>query len=871
LDDEMQITIPKLSLVVLIGPSGSGKSTFARGHFKPTEILSSDACRGMVSDDETDQTVTNHAFDVLRFIAGKRLALGRLTVIDATNVQPEARKPLLELARMYHCLPVAIVLDLPEKICHERNRGRHDREFGPHVIRNQRSQLKRSLGGLRKEGFRHVFVLDSAEEVDATVIEQVPLWNDRRDEHGPFDIIGDVHGCCAELEELLGRLGYAEIRLGTNDPHWGDRSFLHPQGRRAIFLGDLVDRGPRIVDSVRLVRNMVVHGMALCVPGNHDVKLVRKLRGKNVQITHGLADTLAQIAALADAVRIPLEQSLADFLDHLVSHYVLDDGKLVVAHAGMKQEMQGRGSGKVRDFALYGETTGETDEFGLPVRFDWASEYRGEAMVVYGHTPVPESDWLNQTVNIDTGCVFGGKLTALRYPEKEFVSVLALRTYCEPVRPFLPAETQAPPLSAQQANDLVLDAQDVLGKRIIPSRLRGNVTIREENAAAALEVMSRFAADPRWLVYLPPTMSPCETSAQAGLLEHPAEAFAYYRAEGVLQVICQEKHMGSRAVVIICRDEHVARERFGTTGRESGIVITRTGRRFWSDADLERRFLDRICAALTRASLWERWDTNWVCLDCELLPWSAKAQELLRTQYAAVGAAGSASLPRAVMALEQAAGHVHGEEKEKLAAIEARFRLREQDLSRFITAYRQYCWPVDALCDLKLAPFHLLATEGHVHTDRDHLWHMESLAELCRADPELLLPTRCKVVDVTDPASQEEGIRWWMQLTEQGGEGMVAKPLAFIHKGRRGLTQPAVKCRGREYLRIIYGPDYTTEENLARLRSRALGGKRSLALSEFALGIEGLERFVRGEPLRRVHECVFGVLALESEPVDPRL
>jgi len=867
----MKISIPNLSLVVLIGPSGSGKSTFARRHFKPTEILSSDACRGIVSDDENDQTVTNQAFEVLRFIAGKRLALGRLTVIDATNVQPEARKPLVELAWQYHCLPVAIVLDMPEKLCQERNSQRADRDFAPHVVRNQKSQLRRSLRGLHREGFRHVFVLDAPEAVEAAMIERVPLWNDKRDEHGPFDIIGDVHGCGEELEALLARLGYVEAHLDSDDPLWGDRTFVHPEGRRAVFLGDLGDRGPRILQAVRLVRNMVVPGSALCVPGNHDLKLVRKLRGKNVQITHGLANTLAEIAALSEGIRAPFERDLADFLDGLVSHYVLDDGKLVVAHAGMKEEMQGRGSGKVRDFALYGETTGETDEFGLPVRFDWASEYRGQAMVVYGHTPVPEPDWLNRTVNIDTGCVFGGKLTALRYPEKEFVSIPAARTYCEPARPFLPPDERAPALSAQQVHDEVLDAEDVLGKRIIPTRLRGNVTIREENATAALEVMSRFAADPRWLIYLPPTMSPCETSRAAGLLEHPAEAFAYFRNEGVPRVICEEKHMGSRAVVVVCRDEKAARERFGVTTGESGIVITRTGRRFFNDPDLERRFLDRVRAALTVAGLWAKLQTSWVCLDCELMPWSAKAQELLRTQYAAVGSAGSASLPRAVMALDAAAGRLVGEEKAKLVAVEARFRLREQDIDRFVAAYRQHCWSVETLSGLKLAPFHLLATERLVHTDRDHPWHMETLAEVCRADPELLLATRYLVVDVTDPTSQEEGIGWWLELTGQGGEGMVVKPLAFLHKGRRGLTQPAVKCRGREYLRIIYGPDYTSSENLDRLRSRGLGRKRSLALGEFALGIEGLERFVRGEPLRQVHECVFGVLALESEPVDPRL
>lgn len=329
--------------------------------------------------------------------------------------------------------------------------------------------------------------------------------------------------------------------------------------------------------------------------------------------------------------------------------------------------------------------------------------------------------------------------------------------------------------------------------------------------------------------------------------------------------------MGSRAVVVVCRDEEAARERFGVATGETGIVTTRTGRRFFNDADLERRFLDRIRDVLTAVDLWGKLQTTWACLDGELMPWSAKAQDLLRTQYAAVGAAGRASLPHAVAALERAATRLEEAEREKLLGLEDEYRRREQDVNRFVAAYRQYCWPVESLADLKLAPFHLLATEGRVHTDRDHLWHLQTLAEVCRADAEILLATSYRVVDVTDPASQAAGTAWWEELTGRGGEGMVVKPLSFLHRGRRGLSQPAVKCRGREYLRIIYGPEYTTDANLARLRSRGLGRKRSLALGEFALGVEGLERFVRREPLRRVHECVFGVLALESEPVDPRL
>ncbi len=850
----MKLTIPELSLIVLMGVSGSGKSTFARRLFKPTEILSSDQCRGWVSDDENNQAATNDAFDVLHFIARKRLAAGKLTVVDATNVQAEAREPLVQLARDFHCLPVALVLDVPERTAHERNRSRPDRDFGPHVIRQQAAQLRKALRTLQREGFRHVHVLRSPEEIAAAEIVREPLWNNRKSEHGPFDLIGDVHGCFTELTQLLKQLGYEPVAPGA--------AWRHPAGRKLVFVGDLVDRGPQVPAVVQLVRDSVHLGTALCVPGNHDIKLLRKLRGKDVQITHGLAESLAQFAQ-EETVRPGTTAAAADFIDSLVSHYVLDDGRLVVAHAGLKESMHGRGSGAVREFALFGETTGETDEFGLPVRYNWAAEYRGRATVVYGHTPVPEPEWLNHTINIDTGCVFGGKLTALRYPERELVSVPALQTYAESRKPFLPVENQAPALSSQQQLDDVLDLADVTGKRIVGTRLHGNLTIRAENGTAALEVMSRFAANPKWLIYLPPTMSPCGTSQQPGLLEHPAEAFAYYRHEGVPRVICEEKHMGSRTVVVVCRDDAVARQRFGVTDDGAGLCFTRTGRRFFDDHKLETAVLDEVRSAVTRAGLWTELSTDWLCLDCELMPWSAKAQALLQEQYALVGAAAGAMLTDATALLRQAAAR--GLE---LGELSARTERRLGMVADYVAAYSRYCWPVHSVNELKLAPFHLLATEGHVHVNQTNEWHMQTLARLAGG---ILVATPHQVVDVTDPASEADAVRWWEELTARGGEGMVVKPLDFVARGRRGLIQPAVKCRGREYLRIIYGPEYTAPENLERLRSRGLNAKRSLALREFALGIEALERFVRREPLRRVHECVFGVLALESEPVDPRL
>ena len=843
----MQLKIPELSLVVLIGASGAGKSSFARKHFKPTEILSSDFCRGLVSDDENSLPATNDAFEVLHFIAAKRLAAGLLTVIDATNVQPQARAALLALARQYHCIPVAIVLDVPERICHERNQNRPDRDFGPHVVQNHIRQLRRSLRGLKKEGFRHVWVL-SPEQIDAAAIARGPLWNNRKSEHGPFDIIGDIHGCGDELEDLLSKLEYARDENGV----WRHES------RTAVFVGDLVDRGPRVVEVLNIVMAMCAAGSAHCVPGNHDIKLLRHLNGKKVKVAHGLEQTLAELEAQSDEYKAKLQL----FLDGLVSHYVFDNGDLVVAHAGMKAEFQGRGSGAVRAFALYGETTGETDEFGLPIRYEWARDYRGKARVVYGHMPVPNVEWLNGTINVDTGCVFGGKLTALRYPEMELVAVDAKQIYAEPARPFLDVENGQ---SAQQQHDDMLDMADVLGKRIIATELHRNITIREENAIAALEVMSRFAADPKWLIHLPPTMSPCETSREDGWLEHPREAFAYFAREGVERVVCEEKHMGSRAIVIVCRNAEAARARFGTTGERSGIVLTRTGRQFFNDAALETAMLERLQDAISAADLWDELESDWLCLDCELMPWSAKAKELLQRQYAPVGAAAKMALNQANDVLQRAA-----ENGLEVAALQETFASRQEMARDYVAAYRRYCWEISSLDDLKLAPFHLLASENKVHLDRDHLWHLDILRRIC-ADDDLLLATAHRVVDVNDEKSVADGSAWWQELTEKGGEGMVVKPLDFVVRGERGLVQPAVKCRGREYLRIIYGPEYSTPAALSRLRSRGLGAKRSLALREFALGIEALERFVKREPLRRVHECVFGVLALESEPVDPRL
>jgi polynucleotide kinase-phosphatase len=831
-----EIDIPELALVALVGISGSGKSTFAREHFRPTQVLSSDFFRGLVADDENDQSASGDAFDALHYIAGKRLAAGRLTVVDATNLQPHARAGLIKVAREHDVLPVAVVLDVPEALAWERTESRPDRTFGRQVLTRMHRDLRRSYGQLAREGFRKIHVLRGVDEIASATVRYEKLFNDKRELTGPFDIVGDVHGCRAELEVLLGKLGYDLVLDAAARPV----NAVHPQGRTAVFVGDLVDRGPDTPGVLRLVMGMVAAGTALCVSGNHEQKLGRRLHGRKVTVSHGLAESIEQLERQDDG----FTADVGRFIDGLISHYVLDGGKLVVAHAGLKEAYQGRASGRVRAFALFGETTGETDEYGLPVRYPWARDYRGSATVVYGHTPVPVPEWINNTICLDTGCVFGGALTALRWPTRELVSVPAAEEYYAPAKPLAAA---APVRDAEG-----LDLADVTGRRHLDYGY-GRTTIAAENAAAALEVMSRFALDPGTLVWLPPTMAPCSTASVDGYLEHPSTAFADLRAAGVDRVVCEEKHMGSRAVVRVSR---------AGTG---DAIWTRTGRAFF-EPERNAQLLDRVRVAAT--GLFDDLGTDWLLLDTELLPWSAKAGGLIRERYASVGAAGRAALPAALSVLDRVAARGLD-----VGGLRDRIELRSAEIAGYSAAYRAYVQPIDGLTGVTLAPFAVLAGAGLSFADKDHDWHLALADRLVAADPVLFTPTRRMVVELADPAAEAVVTDWWLSLTEAGGEGMVVKPWSGLKAtGEQGrLVQPGVKCRGREYLRIIYGPEYTRPDQLAGLRRRQLGRKRALALREHGLGLAALDRLAEGAALWRVHELVFAILACESEPVDPRL
>ncbi|MDQ6792125.1 MAG: CBS domain-containing protein [Candidatus Dormibacteraeota bacterium] len=414
----MKIALPEQALVVLVGPAGAGKSTFARAHFKATEVVSSDACRALVADDESDQSATAPAFEILHLIARLRLRRRRLTVVDAVNARPPDRRPLLELAQQEDCAAVALVLDLPEGVCVARDAGRTGRRVGRRAIHAQAEQIRRSLEGLSGEGFAQVHLLNAA-AVDEATFERVPLAVNRRGERAPFDLIGDVHGCSEELDRLLGALGYLP-------PPGGDRgtgAWSHPGGRRAVFVGDLAGLGPDTPGVLRRVMAMTEAKHAICVRGDQDEAL-------RLALTVGAEPGHDLVAALDELGKDPdLAARAAAFLEGLPSHYVLERGALVVAHAGIKGAMQSRDSPRIRRFTLLGEEAATTDHPGQPPDLEWARTYRGRALVVFGHMPVEQPSWRGRTIDIDTGCVFGGRLTALRYPELELVSVDAAKVH----------------------------------------------------------------------------------------------------------------------------------------------------------------------------------------------------------------------------------------------------------------------------------------------------------------------------------------------------------------------------------------------------------------------------------------------------------
>lgn len=379
-----EVSIPALALVVIASAEVEAAQAFAARNFPPPEVVAI-----------APEAAPAEALAATHSAITSRLRHRQLVAVMVFSDEPTLFEALAHQAHHFDVAPVAVRLG--EAIPHVRF------PTGPH-------------------GYAETHTLATPEEWEAARVTRRPLACDLRGERGPFDIIGDTHGCYDELLELLAALGYVRT-----DEAGGWR---HPQGRRVIFVGDLVDRGPGVLRVARLAMDLVAAEQGFCAPGNHDNKLMRALDGRNVRIAHGLRETLDQIAALpTEEERAAFSRDFRDFVRGLPPYLWLEDGHLVVAHAGLPERFHGRISERIRALALYGETTGWEDEYGNPERIDWAAEYRGAAAVVYGHTPFRETRWRHNTINVDTGCVHGGRLTAVRWPERDLVSVAARREY----------------------------------------------------------------------------------------------------------------------------------------------------------------------------------------------------------------------------------------------------------------------------------------------------------------------------------------------------------------------------------------------------------------------------------------------------------
>lgn len=861
----MQITLPYAGIVLLVGPSNSGKSTLLKRMIDndcilASEVASSDDFRVLVSDtefidyqnrpkDEADglfdqyQRISKEAFSMLDSVVSARSRLNKLTFVDATHLHPDDRKRYIAIARKYHVPLIALVLDIPQDVLLARDTQRENPR-GKRRIKQQDQVFKREKRFLKKEGYTAIYYINETNDI-TFMRRKNPI--EQETEHG-LDIIGDIHGCYDEMIALLERLGYQENEDGL---------YIHPEGRKFLSIGDVMSRGPQSLHTMQFFLHHVQHQLAYMIDSNHGWKIARWLDGKKVTLQHG-DEKVAQefeeyeVGYGAEQAEV-LKQNLKEFLLKAPSHYVFTKNgvpTLVCTHAGIKDEYIGKQSRDISDFCRYGDTD-VLDEKGKPKRKDWFVHHQTSTLIVWGHDPKPQPLLINNTINIDQGVVFGGKLTAFRYPEKEFVSVKAAKDY---------AQSPDNPLVEWEANRLNPPniGKFINGYSVLTEQL-GEVRIQQGIVKPAIDAISHDTIPIEQLIYIPPTMSPTPSASVLGdFLEHPKEAIDYYRNQGITTMVAEKKHMGSRAVLFLFKNEAAAEKHTGF--QTLGTIYTRRGRRFF-DAATENQIVRRLNQDLQ--SYFDKYNTEFVLLDAEIMPWNLKARELISNQYAHV--AEIAVLDRATLKgkLEAVAGT-----NEELKAWLQEYEVKLDHAKTFKEVFQKYCWDVDGVSKIQIAPFHVLAHSSQTFFNQPHTWHMEVNRELAELST-IFVETEYKVI--RDEASEAEIIQWWEEMTSDGHEGIVIKPEFFIAENRGQLLQPAIKVRGRKYLNIIYGMDYLFPNNLERLKRRNTGKKQKLALKEFALGVEGIQRFVNGESLERVHECVLATLAMESDPVDPRL
>ncbi|MDN4617360.1 polynucleotide kinase-phosphatase [Paenibacillus sp. PsM32] len=863
------IHIPYAGIVLLMGASNSGKSTLIE-QLKQQQViaehesLSSDQFRKIVGDiDYIDwrrpsreegevmyqqyKRISDQAFKVMQDVLIARCRLNKLTVVDATHLQPEDRALYITLGKRYHVPVILIALDISDQTLIERDRNReHPR--GRQRVKQQAHQFKRTIKGLRSEGFGAVHVIKEHKYADigwqrSTNPMLIELTTG-------IDVIGDIHGCYDEMIELIQRLGYAVDKEGL---------YRHAEGRKLVSVGDIMSRGPKSLETMIFWQKHLDADLAWMVDSNHGWKIARYLEGRQVTMNHGdeqIIEAFQQYEAEhGEEATLSLKEKLKQMLLSTPSHLVFTQQgvqRVVVTHAGIRDDFIGKNSKRIDDYCRYGDIEG-TDEAGTPIRKDWFVDHTSGEWIIWGHDPRPQPTTVHQTINIDQGAVFGGMLTAYRYPEQTFISVKAYADYAQ--------DPNSPLVRWEEGRFAPPSLSRLIDGYTVQTEVYGEVKVRSEFVKTALDTTSHYTIPLEELIYIPPTMTPPPQAAVAeNYLEHPAEAIHYYRTHEVDTMIAEKKHMGSRAILLLFRNEQAAIPYIGRPLH--GTIYTRTGRAFFQ-TELEREVLITLQQQLEEAGYFAKYETEFVLMDAEIVPWNLKARELIASQYGHVSEAATMDRDYIVNQLRKAQG----------AGIDVNewiqeWTIKQQNAAIFRETFQQYCWDTDGMDGIRIAPFHILAHSTRSHMDQTHQWHMEHAEELAQYS-DWFMATEYKVI--TDTASEQEVIAWWQQLTEDGHEGIVIKPEQMIMHHREQLIQPAIKVRGRKYLHMIYGIDYLHPNNLSRLKQRKTRKKERHALMEFALSVESVERFVRRDRLEQIHECVLAALSLESDAVDPRL
>jgi polynucleotide kinase-phosphatase len=860
--------LPQAGIVLMMGPSSSGKTTLlkrliAEGLLLDSEVISSDQFRTLLSDDvfldwtgypreeahilqEKYQQISKEAFEAMDYMVEKRCQLNKLTIVDATHLQAQDRLKYIQMARNNHVPVSVIAIEASEDQLLQWDEEReHPR--GKKRIRQQLQMFKRQVRLLKKEGYSSQYVW-KAEEIEhisfARKTNRMVL-----DVGNGLDIVGDIHGCYDEFIELLSTIGYEQNAAGY---------YIHPAGRKIVSVGDIMSRGPRSLAVMEFFARHIEAGLAYMIDSNHGWKIARWLDGRRVKMHHGDEQLAEEFARFEEVNGLEKTQKTKDAYKQMLlrapSHYVLQQNGVqtaVVAHAGIKDEYIGKHSETISDFCRYGDIQG-FDENGKPIRKDWYYGHQSKQLIIWGHDPRPTPVFIQNTVNIDQGVVFGGKLTAFHYPERKFTAIAAKQDYAliadNPLKKWEEKRLSPPNLLG------LIDGYTVLTEQY------GELKISSKFVKAAIDEISHFTVPLEELVYIPPTMSPTpQASPLSNYLEHPLQAFEYYRSNHVNTIVAQKKHMGSRGVLLLFQTNKLSKKYIG---REmEGVIYSRTGRSFFSK-ELGRMVLQKLQKDLQ--PYFSAHQTEFILLDAEILPWNLKAKDLIQKQFAHVSEMALLDrTKRQAMLLE---AEKNGAKIEQWIEETAE---QLQHAETFRNSFQQYMWDTNGIEGIQIAPFHILAHSGKTFFEETHLWHMERSKELSTYSS-LMIETEYRIIK--DECSEQAAIAWWEEMTSKGHEGFVVKPLYFVQLNEKGhMVQPAIKVRGADYLHIIYGMDYLEPKNLQRLKQRNTTKKQKKAIREFALGMEGIRRFVHLESLGRIHECVLGTLAMEADPVDPRL